>query len=210
MIQSWQYNYVGQRYREIKKLIVDKNYKAIDIGAYANYWSYPECKFVADTYNIEKEGVDFIKLNIEDRSTWSELINYTNKNGKFDFSICSHTLEDIFNPFELIELLQLISYRGFIAIPSKYDELTKLYNNKYRGNAHHKQFFDMVENNLTVFPKYSWIEVDERSNAISRLDKGRELSLIWEESIPVNIFNSGSPFNSDEQLINHFYNVLTN
>ena len=210
MIQSWKYNYVGQRYREIKQLIGSNNYKAIDIGAYANYWSYPECSVVADTYAVDKEGVDFIKLNIEDRSTWRALLDYVDKNGKFDFSICSHTLEDIFNPFELIELLQLISHRGFIAIPSKYDELTKLYNNKYRGNAHHKQFFDMVDDTLTIFPKYSWIEVDERSETVSKLDKGRELSLLWEENIPISTFNSGAPFNSDEQLINHFYKVLTN
>lgn len=210
MIVSWEYNFNSKRYEEVKNLISSNNYSCIDIGGYANFWSYPECKNVADAYKVDKDDVNFFKINIEDRSTWSELIEHTKVNGKFDFSICSHTLEDIFNPFELIELLETISYRGFIAVPSKYDELTKLYENRYRGNAHHKQFFDMIDGTFVVFPKYSWVEIDERSNNISKLDKGRELSLLWETKIPTNIFNSGTPFNSDEQLINEFYSVLTN
>lgn len=210
MIKSWEYNYNSKRYSEIKNIIKDSGYTSIDIGAYANYWSYPECTVVADTYEIQKDGVKCFKLNIEDKSTWTELLNYVDTNGKFNFSICSHTLEDVFNPFDLAELLELISERGFIAIPSKYDEFTHLFNNKYRGNAHHKQFFDMIDDNLVVFPKFSWIETDDRSDNIIRHDKGRELSLLWEGTIPLKVFNSGLPFNSDEQLINHFYNILDN
>mgnify|MGYP000933097619 CR=1 FL=1 len=85
-----------------------------------------------------------------------------------------------------------------------------MFSNKYRGNAHHKQFFDVIDEKLVVFPKFSWIEVDSRSNDIIRHDKGRELSLLWEDTIPLQVFNSGFPFNSDEQLINHFYNILDN
>jgi hypothetical protein len=210
MIKEWSYNQVGGRRDEIKKYISDNGFKSIDLGASAMYWSYPECKFVADSLVISKEGTTFFEVNLEDKNTWSELLSYVESNGKFDFSICSHTLEDVFNPLELIELLKKISKSGFVAIPSKYDEFLFLYENKYRGNAHHKQFFDMIDNELTVFPKFSWIENDERSDEILQYNKGRELSFIWENEIPVNIFGKGKPFMSDGELINNFYTQITN
>jgi len=210
MIKDGSYNQVGGRRDEIKKYISDNGFKSIDLGASAMYWSYPECKFVADSLVISKEGTTFFEVNLEDKNTWSELLSYVESNGKFDFSICSHTLEDVFNPLELIELLKKISKSGFVAIPSKYDEFLFLYENKYRGNAHHKQFFDMIDNELTVFPKFSWIENDERSDEILQYNKGRELSFIWENEIPVNIFGKGKPFMSDGELINNFYTQITN
>jgi hypothetical protein len=210
MIKNWKYNRVGERRFEIKEYILNNKLKTIDVGASAMYWSYPECKYVADSIEINFDGTIFFKINLEDKKTWNQLLDYVKENGKFDFSICSHTLEDIFNPLDLIELLTTVSNSGFIAIPSKYDEFSFLYENKYRGNAHHKQFFDMVENELTIFPKFSWIENDERSNEITFSDKGRDLSFVWENDIPVQIFGKGVPFTSDDQLIYTYYKQLIN
>jgi hypothetical protein len=210
MITNWNYNLVGERRPEIKELILEKNYKTIDIGASAMYWSYPECKYVADSVVISKDDVTFFNINLENRDTWKDLLSYVEQHGKFDFSICSHTLEDIFNPLDLIQLLTTISNSGFVAIPSKYDEFLYLYGNSYRGNAHHKQFFDMVDNELVIFPKFSWIENDERSNQITTMNKGRELSFIWENDIQVKIFGQGTPFTSDSELINNYYKQLMN
>lgn len=208
MIKNWGYNNVGGKRDEVKKLISDKSYKTIDIGGSAMYWSYPECKYVADSLIISQDGTKFFEINLENKTTWEELINYVELNGKFDFSICSHTLEDVFNPVELIELLMKISKSGFIAVPSKYDEFLFLYENKYRGNAHHKQLFDIIENELIIFPKFSWIETDKRSDEILNLGKGRELFLFWEHDIPVKIFGNGIPYKSDELLINNYYKQL--
>lgn len=174
------------------------------------YWSYPECVFVADSLETNKEGTKFFEINLENKTTWTELLNYVDINGKFDFSICSHTLEDVFNPIELIKLLELISESGFVAIPSKYDEFSFLYENKYRGNAHHKQFFDFVNNDLTIFPKFSWIEKDTRSDDVLKYHKGGELSFFWEQNIPIKIFGDGVPCKSDGELINNFYKEITN
>ena len=210
MIKNWSYNSAGEKRPEVKKYISDNNLTSIDIGASAMYWSYPECKYVADSITITKNDVTFFQINLEDKETWSELLNYVNINGKFDFSICSHTLEDIFNPLDLINLLIKISNSGFIAVPSKYDEFLFLYNQPYRGNAHHKQFFDVIDNRLTIFPKFSWIEKDNRSDEILKYDKGRELSFYWENEIPVKVFTDGVPFKSDGELINYFYQVIIN
>jgi hypothetical protein len=210
MIKNWNYNYVGGKRNDVKKIISDNGYKSIDIGASAMYWSYPECKYVADSLVISKEGTTFFEINLEDKSTWKDLLSYVETNGKFDFSICSHTLEDVFNPLELINLLNTISVSGFVAIPSKYDEFSFLYQNNYRGNAHHKQFFDVVDDMLVVYPKFSWTERDDRSDEILKYDKGHELSFTWQKEIPVKIFAQGKPYRSDGELIHNYYNELMN
>lgn len=209
MISNWNYNSVGGKRDFVKSYIQEKGYKTIDVGASAMYWSYPECKFVADSLVISKEGTTFFNINLENKNTWNELLEYVEKNGKFDFSICSHTLEDVFNPLELINLLKLISVSGFVAIPSKYDEFSFLYQNTYRGNAHHKQFFDVVDDTLVVYPKFSWTERDERSDEILKYNKGNELSFFWENDIPVKIFGEGVPCKSDGELMNNFYLEIT-
>lgn len=210
MIKNWSYNQVGGKRSDVKKYISDNNLKTIDVGASAMYWSYPECKFVADSIEIKKEGTTFFNLNLENKTSWNVILDYVKENGKFDFSICSHTLEDVFNPMELIEFLETISKSGFVAIPSKYDEFSFLYQNKYRGNAHHKQFFDFVNNELTIFPKFSWAETDQRSDEILKYHKGGELSFYWEENIPIKIFGNGIPCKSDGELMNNFYKEITN
>jgi len=209
MISNWDYNSIGGKRDFVKSYIQEKGYKTIDVGASAMYWSYPECKFVADSLIISKEGTTFFNINLENKNTWNELLEYVEKNGKFDFSICSHTLEDVFNPLELINLLKLISVSGFVAIPSKYDEFSFLYQNTYRGNAHHKQFFDVVDDTLVVYPKFSWTERDERSDEILKYNKGNELSFFWENDIPVKIFGEGVPCKSDGELMNNFYLEIT-
>jgi hypothetical protein len=210
MILKWSYNQVGGRRPEVKQYIKENNLKSIDVGASAMYWSYPECKYVADSLVINMDEITFFEINLEDKNSWEILLEFVEQNGKFDFSICSHTLEDVFNPLQLIELLEKISIGGFIAIPSKYDEFSFLYQNKYRGNAHHKQFFDVIDNELVVFPKFSWTEIEQRTNEILKYHKGGELSLYWSESIPVKIFGDGIPYRSDDELINNFYKKIIN
>lgn len=210
MITKWEYNEVGTKRDFVKEEIKLLGYKSIDVGASAMYWSYPECKIVADVVTIPKQDCMFFEINLEDKNSWIELLKYVELNGKFDFSICSHTLEDVFNPLDIIELLEKISVRGFIAIPSKYDEYSKLYNNPYRGNAHHKQFFDVKDDCLIIYPKFSWSETDTRSDDIVSHYKGSELSLFWEGEIPVKIFGKEKPFSGDQELINYFYNELIN
>lgn len=208
MITQWQYTNHGSFRDYVKTTISNNLYSCIDIGASARYWSYPECKIVADAYPVEEKDVLYFELNIEDSSSWSSIYNYVDKNGKFDFSICSHTMEDVFNPIELASHLSKISNKGYIAVPSKFDEFTKLYNNTYRGNAHHKQLFDIINNEIIVFPKYNWIETDSRTDILLKNYSGNELIIFWEDKIPIKIFGNGKPFIGDDSLINEYFNKL--
>lgn len=220
MITEWAYesNRDSSFYRKkVKELISTNNYTSIDVGAGVNYWSYPECLVVADIMNEDNFRHDkdndipikkVFNLNLQDPSTWSELREYVLINGKFDFSICSHTLEDIVNPFEVIRLLSDISTRGFVAVPSKFDEFNFLYNNYYRGNPHHKYIFDIIDNKLNIFPKLGFIEKNENSDEI--MVKGNimsQLCFFWGEKIDYFIFGD-NVFYSDGELINEFYRKL--
>jgi hypothetical protein len=210
MITHWQYNgSVKNLIGDVKKLISDNNYKTIDIGASLQFWSYPECKFVADIVKIEQEGVKFFDFNIQNKNTWTELLNYVEEHGKFDYSICSHTLEDVITPTDLLELLPRISKKGYIAIPSKYNEFMFLWDNKYRGNAHHKQIIDVKDDMICIYPKYPFIEVFEETDKVLENNLGNELVVFWEDKIPYKFFAQDNIFHSDGDLIKQFYKQIS-
>jgi hypothetical protein len=210
MITHWQYNgSVKNLIGDVKKIISDNDYKTIDIGASLEFWSYPECKFVADIVKIEEEGVKFFDFNIQNKNTWTELLNYVDEHGKFDYSICSHTLEDVITPIDLLELLPKISKKGYIAIPSKYNEFMFLWDNKYRGNAHHKQIIDVKDDMICIYPKYPFIEVFEDTNKVLENKLGDELIVFWEDAIPYKFFAQDNIFNSDGELIKEFYKQIS-
>jgi hypothetical protein len=210
MITHWQYNgSVKNLIGDVKKIISDNDYKTIDIGASLQFWSYPECKFVADIVKLEQEGVKFFDFNIQDKNTWTELLNYVEEHGKFDYSICSHTLEDVITPTDLLELLPKISKKGYIAIPSKYNEFMFLWDNKYRGNAHHKQIIDVKDDMICIYPKYPFIEVFEETDKVLENNLGNELVVFWEDEIPYKFFAQDNIFHSDGDLIKQFYKQIS-
>jgi hypothetical protein len=210
VITYWQYNSsVKDLIGDVKKIISENDYKTIDIGASAQFWSYPECKFVADIVEIQEEGVKFFNFNIQNKDTWGELISYVEEHGKFDFSICSHTLEDVLTPVDLLNLLPKISKRGYIAVPSKFDEFSFLWDNKYRGNAHHKQIIDVKDDMICIYPKYPFIEVYDESDEILKSSSGKELVVFWDIDIPYKFFSQNNIFHSDGELISEFYKQIS-
>ena len=64
MIKSWTYNTTGGKREDIKKYISDNNLKTVDVGASYMFWSYPECKFVADSIVVNKDDVTFFNLKL--------------------------------------------------------------------------------------------------------------------------------------------------
>jgi hypothetical protein len=210
MIIEWNYTGIGEYQQKIKELIVNNNYTSVDVGGSINSWSYPECKTYIDAIPPKYNDIKLFQINLEDEDDRNKILDYINQNGKFDFSICSHTIEDIFNPIDIIKFLTKISKRGYIAIPSKYNEFKHLYGNAYRGNGHHKQFLDVKDNTIIIYPKFSFIETDDRSDVILTQHIGDELNIIWDENIDFKIFGDGTPFFGDESLINAFYKELIN
>lgn len=206
------YKYINHRdsYRAgVKKLISENKFSAVDVGAGLDYWTFPECMYTVDILTPVKQNTKHFSVNLCDENTFVDLLEHVRINGKFDFSVCSHTLEDLFNPVPVINLLRSISNRGTIAVPSKYNEFSYLFENKYLGNAHHKQILDVVDGKLTIFPKFSFIETSPQTKIIRDQNRGFDLSVYWESEIPYKIFGDGIPFNSDDGLIHTYFNELS-
>lgn len=214
MITTWYYGARHGSDQTIKSTIRDNNYKTVDVGASIYNWSWPEAKYVVDILPYpHKEHVSDIhhfNLNLDNEIEHTPLLEYVNEYGKFDYSICSHTLEDLMFPIQTINLLSKISNKGVIIVPSKYNEFQYHRSDKWRGEAHHKQFFDMIDNKLCLFPKFLFTEKHDNSDilAAEKYFPLEDLVIFWENQIPYTYFNEGRIDTSDNNLIANYYNTL--
>lgn len=122
------------RYIETRKKD-NPGYKVIDVGGGANPW----CDRLVDAY------VDLNPLNTSKRQFNGDINTGAVWRGigerEFDFSICTHTLEDIRNPGFVIENLIRVSKAGFIAMPNKHTEMSNIESVYWVGYCHHRWIF---------------------------------------------------------------------
>lgn len=134
-------NLRGQVLQYLEKKKADNpQYKVIDIGGARNPW----CDKYVDAYIDIKSFKTSKKIfigNINEDGVWNEV-----KKFQFDFSICTHTLEDIRRPDFVINKLISISKAGFIAMPNKHSELSCIESVYWVGYYHHRWIFTLLEN----------------------------------------------------------------
>jgi len=178
----------------------DQQFKrVIDIGFYINSWSR---KYTTHYVDINKSDVENVKGFIGNISTygiWEEVLDDVKQNGKFDFAICTHTLEDISSPNMVCELLPRIAKEGYIAVPSKYMELVRheglghhagYIDNRggYRGWIHHRWIFNKIENDFWGYPKLSFTEyVNDFGLANS---SKQDLRFFWKDDFKLNVIGN--------------------
>jgi hypothetical protein len=131
-------------------------YNVIDLGASASSWSYEVIDAVIDIRGIADKKC-FI-MDVQDQDQWGEILDYVDKNGKFDLSICSHTIEDLHYPQAALKLLQRISNAGYITVPSANAELVYRGQGAGKGYDHHLWIFHPHEKKLLMMPKMNHIE----------------------------------------------------
>lgn len=85
---------------------------------------------------------------------------------EFDFVFCSHTLEDIADPFWVCMEMQRIGKRGYIEVPSREAEFTsgiagkwRVNKNYFAGCYHHRWFIEAKDGELVFTAKYPFIHV---------------------------------------------------
>ncbi|MBD2503660.1 methionine biosynthesis protein MetW [Anabaena azotica] len=79
----------------------------------------------------------------------------------FDFSICSHTLEDVRDPLYVCSELVRVSKRGYIEVPSRLIESCRgLESDKLAGLSHHRWLVDITDNHVQFLMKYHIIHGD--------------------------------------------------
>lgn len=79
----------------------------------------------------------------------------------FDFSICSHTLEDIRDPLYVYSELIRVSKRGYIEVPSRLIESCRgIESDSIVGLSHHRWLVDISDNHIQFTMKYHIIHGD--------------------------------------------------
>jgi len=162
--------------------------KILDLGGGHNCWGLPHVNHIADFLwtEEEKQGLFDIKqdlklftVDIEDYRSWRRLEKYCEENGKFDFIICTHTLEDLNNPLLACQKMNEIGKAGYISVPTKYAELSrfedyypkeefrnhpsleKIKCGGYKGYHHHRWVFQLKDNTFLGYPKQTSLEACE-------------------------------------------------
>ena len=142
---------------------------------------------------------------------WSSVLSEVAKNGKYDFVICTHTLEDLHDPQLVVDMLPLVAKAGAIAVPSRFKELSRGVSEltlktlnytgsdswlgfPFRGFYHHFWVYSVSHSQLVALPKSNLFE-DPYFDNTTDFDLSHnfgEIQMFWSGSVvPVRLFNHG-------------------
>ena len=173
-----------------KKKEADPSFSVIDVGGSAGGWSHSVADWIVDVNPVDTTKC--FKANLNRYADWDTVRQYVAEHGKFSFAICSHTLEDIANPMLVLETLPHIAAEGYIAVPSKYREFSRI-EGSYLGYIHHRWIFNIrpEEPNLFVgFPKLGFLEYETVLHVLGNSSPSiAELNFRWKDTIPYRIVN---------------------
>jgi len=174
----------------------DETFTVIDVGGSMVGWSAPYIDAIIDLNVIpdSHKGILHFQFDITHPSSWDVVLHYVKENGKFDFCICTHTLEDIMNPGFVCEQMSKIAKSGYIAFPSKYRELSRYIDNSifhYRGYIHHRWIFMINKQKLMAFPKINYLDHDPKFDTIANPSNSMcDLNFYWKDSIEFEYINN--------------------
>ena len=207
LISNYKRTHVLEYIREQKK--INPSFKVIDIGATADYtdWSYNIVDYVIDINEFPNKEVKTFKVNVNYENQWQEVFDYVKEHGKFDFCICSHTLEDLALPAVTLKNMPLIAKEGFVSTPSKYRELSNVGGQPWLGYIHHRWIFTFKKEVFIALPKLNFIEhtrlreVGDSSQTIS------DLSFFWKDTLDYEVLNDDYMGPTVADVLD-YYNIL--
>ena len=176
----------------IKEYLKECKFNSVlDVGYSANSWDSEFVTHYIDVHPSDLDKHNFIG-DVNTPDVWNNVDDYVSNNGKFDFCVCSHTLEDIINPYYVCKMISKYCIGGFIAVPSKYIESCKGIDGPQRGYIHHRYIFDIVNGEFTGYPKLNFIEYDSMFDKIAarKVENNTELQFMWVGSIDLEIINN--------------------
>lgn len=162
------------------------SYKVVDIGGVAGGgWT----KDIVDMTIDKNTSTSLTSLQIDvcDYTQWSAVLKDVATNGMYDYAICTHTLEDLYNPFVTLDFLPKIAKAGVITMPSITTELSIIENSNWIGYIHHRWIFDVVDNTMLVIPKLPVLNSISK-NKIAFAPSSEEIIYEWDGNIPYKIF----------------------
>jgi hypothetical protein len=197
----------------ILNYLKEKNYKrVIDVGASLNSWAKEHMThyFDINKTNLNSNIVGF-QGNICHSEDWLPVLNDVEKHGLFDFAICTHTLEDICNPYLVTKMLSKIAKKGFNAVPSKYSELHR-HEGKWRGWCHHRWIFNSKDGNIVAYPKQPFVEYMDILDKIveQRNSYNEELQWCWQDKCELKFVNNDYLGPNLPSVLSYYSNLIDN
>ncbi len=158
------------------------NYRILDVGGVAMSWAN---ELSPDYLDIQSGATIVGDACLPE--TWSGV-------GRYDFSICTQTLEDLRDPLAVIRQLIKHSKAGFIGVPHKHTELGMVEWGNVLGYCHHRWIFTVQNNGLRILSKWPAAQQFAPGNSpgpaglpwlkTELIHKG-ELDFTWESSFEV-------------------------
>jgi len=192
---------IKDRRNEILKYLGEKQFsRVIDFGGAMDPWAAGYVTHYVDLQDPEKYhpgiigSAEVIHGDLDDYQLWFDLRDRE----RFDFAICTQTLEHVFNPGLVLKMMSLVANEGFIGVPNKYVELyRKAHVNKqedldahslsgyFRGFMPHRWVITIREGVVWLWPKLGFLEFLKLDWADSDvLVNSEELCFRWEGLIP--------------------------
>lgn len=135
--------------------------------------------------------VDFVPikgLNVVQCDIATEKLPFKDKS--FDFVVCRHTLEDMYNPFPVCAEMSRVAHAGYVETPSPIAELCRGVDGgspPYCGYHHHRFMCWEQDNELRLISKYPLVEYLEIEGLPERLKSQRYWNTyhIWVDELRV-------------------------
>jgi hypothetical protein len=209
----YNFKYVKRHDRtEVIEYLSEKNFtRVIDLGACAASWSTSYITHYADVQRHSNSNLHGFVGSICTFNVWEEILKDVEQHGKYDFVICSHTLEDISSPQLVCEMMPKIANEGFIAVPCKYSELKK-HEGSYYGYIHHRWIFNKEGNEFVAYPKLNFIEYSDITNKLFTgrdVEDSLEISFFWKDTFKMKVINGDYMGPNISSVIGYFNGLCT-
>lgn len=148
-----------------------KELKIVDVGGGMNSWA---SDFVTDIIDINIPNQNIPKINVFVGDLCSNDVWEQFPDNYFDFSICTHVIEDIRDPKYVLSQISRVSRAGFIAVPSKWQEISCMESKWYLGYFHHRWMYKVKNGELTAIAKLPLASISPHLTIQFSLSKLRE------------------------------------
>jgi Methyltransferase domain len=129
----------------------------------------------------ERFGADtWVRRDICDRRPWPF------EDGRFDFAVCSHTLEDVRDPVWVCSELVRVARAGYVEVPSRLEEQSFGVHGPWVGWSHHHWLVDVGDGSIEFVFKPHVLHARESDHFPegfhATLDAGQRVQSLWWES----------------------------
>jgi hypothetical protein len=203
-----------------KKRSENPNLRVVDVGGAHCCWGREYVTHIVDIHPPQhdshppkpKEGTKYYTGQMCNIPVWLEVEKEVEENGKFDFLLSTHTIEDVSSISFLRQMFSMVAKEGYIAVPSKYTELNRFSDQSFRGYIHHRWIFDAKGNNITAYPKQCFLEympyIENWTKNNPRTEENAELQFYWKDDLNIEIVNDDMLGPSPQAVMDYYKQLV--